>query len=82
MWGNTELRADYARQQYREFVANAEHDRLVASFGRPLAVSRLVARPIGHMLFHLGSWLLRYGRSEPATMLATYRPSARSVKLN
>ena len=82
MWGNTELRADYARQQYREYLAAAEHDRLVVSLGRPLALSRLAARPLGHALFNLGAWLLRYGRNEPTTLLPTYRASARSVKLN
>ena len=33
MWGNTELRADYAREQYRDFLATAEHDRLVLLSG-------------------------------------------------
>ena len=29
MWGNTEIQADYAREQYRDYLATAEHDRLV-----------------------------------------------------
>jgi hypothetical protein len=81
MWGNTELRADYARAQYRDYLAIAEHERLVRSCERPLALSRRIARPLGRGLFHLGAWLLRYGKDE-RTALRTYRASARSIKLN
>ena len=82
MWGNIELRADYAREQYRDFLATAEHDRLVLSCQRPLALSRRAARPVGRALFNLGAWLLRYGKDEPTTALRAYRASARSIKLN
>ena len=59
MWGNTELQADYVREQYRDYLATAEHDRMVLSLGRPLALSRRVARPLGRVWFNLGAWLLR-----------------------
>ena len=82
MWNNSEMQANYAREQYRDYLATAEHDRLILACGRPLALSRRVARPLGRALFNLGAWLLRYGRNEPTTLLPTYRASARSVKLN
>ena len=82
MWGNIELQADYVREQYRDYLATAEHDRMVLSLGRPLALSRRVARPLGRALFNLGAWLLRYGKDERTTELRTYRASARSIKLN
>ena len=82
MWGNTELRADYAREQYRELLATVEHERLVLSCARPLALSRRAARPLGRALFSLAAWLLRYGKDEHATALHAYRASARSIKLN
>ena len=82
MWGNTELRADYVRAQYRDYLAAAEHERLVRSCERPLTLSRRVARPLGRALFGLGTWLLRYGKDERATALRAYRASVRSVKLN
>jgi hypothetical protein len=82
MWGNIELQADYVRKQYRDYLAVAEHDRLVLSCERPLALSRRVARPLGRALFNLGAWLLRYGKDERTTALHTYRVSARSIKLN
>ena len=82
MWGDIELRADYAREQYRDYLAAAEHDRVVLSCERPLALSRRVARPLGRALFNLGAWLLRYGKNERTTALRAYRASARSIKLN
>ena len=82
MWSNIELQADYARDQYRSYLAVAEHDRLVQSLGQPLALSRRVARPLGRALFNLGAWLLRYGKNDPTTTLCAYRASARSIKLN
>ena len=82
MWSNVELQADYARAQYREYVANAEHERLVRSCERPLALSRRVARPLGRALFNLGAWLLHYGKDERTTALRAYHASARSIKLN
>ena len=82
MWGNTQIQVDYAREQYRDYLAAAEHDRLVRSFGQPLALSRRVARPLGRALFNLGAWLLRYGKGERTTALRAYRASARSIKLN
>ncbi len=82
MWSNTELQADYAREQYRDYLATAEHDRMVQSLVRPLALSRRVARPLGRALFNLGAWLLRYGRNDPPTTLRAYHASARSIKLN
>jgi len=63
-------------------LAAAEHERLVRSCQRPLALSRRVARPLGRTLFNLGAWLLRYGKDERTTELRTYRASARSIKLN
>lgn len=82
MWSNTELRADYARERYRDYLAAAEHERLVRSCGRPLALSRWVARPLGRALFNLGAWLLRYGKDERTTALRAYRASSRSIELN
>ncbi len=82
MWGNIELQAAYVREQYRDYLAAAERERLVRSCERPLALSRLVARPLGRALFNLGAWLLRYGKDERTTALRTYRASARSIKLN
>ena len=82
MWNNIELQADYARDQHRAYLAAAEHDRMVLSLGRPLALSRRVARPLGRALFNLGAWLLRYGKGERNTTLRAYRASARSIKLN
>jgi hypothetical protein len=82
MWGNTELRADYARELYREYLADAAHERLVRSCERPLALSRRVARPLGRALFGIGAWLLRYGKDDRTSALRTYRASARSIKLN
>jgi hypothetical protein len=82
MWGNTELRVDYAREQYRDYLAAAEHARLVRSCERPLALSRRAARPLGRALFQLGTWLLCYGKDERTTALRTYRASGRSIKLN
>ena len=82
MWGNIALQADYAREQRRDYLAAAEHNRLVQSCERPLALSRRVARPLGRALFNLGTWLLRYGKGERTTALRAYRASARSIKLN
>jgi hypothetical protein len=82
MWGNTELQTNYAREQYRDRLATAEHDRMVLLLGRPLPLSRRVARQLGRALFNLGAWLLRYGRNDPTTTLRAYRASARSIKLN
>jgi len=82
MWGNTELQADYAREQYRNYLATAERDRLALSFDGRLPLSRRAARPLGRALFNLGAWLLRYGKDERTTALRTYRASARSIKLN
>jgi hypothetical protein len=82
MWGDIELRADYAREQYRDYLAAAERDRLALSCARPLALSRRAARPLGRALFNVGAWLLRYGKDERATALRAYRASAHSIKLN
>jgi hypothetical protein len=82
MWGNTELQADYAREQYRSYLATAEHDRMVLSLSRRLGLTRRIARPVGGVLLNLGAWLLRYGRNDPTTTLRAYRASARSIKLN
>jgi hypothetical protein len=82
MWSNIELQADYAREQYRDYLATAEHERLVRSCARPLALSRRAARPLGRALFNLSAWLLRYGKDESAIALRAYRASARSIKLN
>jgi hypothetical protein len=82
MWNNSEMQADYAREQYRDYLATAEHDRLILACGRPLALSRRVARPLGRALFNLGAWLLRYGKDERTAELRRYRASARSIKLN
>ena len=82
MWGNIALQSEYAREQYRDYLAAAEHNRLVRACERPLALSRRVARPLGRALFNLGAWLLRYGKDERTTALRTYRASARSIKLN
>jgi len=82
MWGNTQIQVDYAREQYRDYLATAEHERLVRSCARPLALSRRAARPLGRALFNLGAWLLRYGKEERSTTLRAYRASARSIKLN
>ena len=81
MWNNFEMQADYARELRRDYLATAEHDRLVLACGRPLALTRRAARPLGRALFSLGAWLLRYGKDD-RTALRTYRASARSIKLN
>jgi hypothetical protein len=82
MWNNIEMHAEYAREQRREQLAAAERDRLILACVRPLALSRLAARPLGRALTHLGAWLLRYGKDERATALHAYRAPARSVELN
>ena len=82
MWSNLQIQADYAREQYRDYLATAEHDRLVLACVRPLSLSRRAARPLGRALFNLGAWLLRYGKDERTIALRTYRASARSIKLN
>jgi len=82
MWSNLEMQAEYARELRRDYLAAAEHERLIRACGRPLALSRRVARPLGRALFSLGTWLLRYGKEERAALMPSYRPSARSVKLN
>ncbi len=69
MGSNNELRADYAREQYRDYLAAAERDRLALSCERPLALSRWVARPLGRALFNIGAWLLRYGKDDRTTAL-------------
>ena len=82
MWNNLEMQAEYARELRRDYLAAAEHDRLVLACGQPLGLSRRAARPLGRALFSLGAWLLRYGKEERAALLPSYRPSARSIKLN
>ena len=82
MWTNIELHAEYTRTLCREYLAAAERDRLIAACGQPLALSRLAARPLGHALFRLGAWLMRYGKDERAAALHAYRAPARSIELN
>ena len=82
MWSNIEIAERYAREQHREQIAIAEHSRIVAACGQPLAIMRRAARPLGHALFQLGAWLLRYGKAESPVTMRVYRPSERSIKLN
>jgi hypothetical protein len=82
MWSNPDLIEQYARDRRREDLAAAEHDRLVAAYGRPLALTRRAARPLGQALFNLGAWLLRYGKVESPATLQAYRPANRSIELN
>ena len=82
MWYNTDVIEQYVRDRRREDLAAAEHARLIAASGRPLALTRRAARPLGHALFKLGAWLLRYGKVEGPATLRAYRPSNRSIKLN
>jgi hypothetical protein len=82
MWNNTDFVEQYARDRRHDYLAAVEHDALIAACGRPLALTRRAARPLGHALFKLGAWLLRYGKAESPATLSVYRPSARSIKLN
>jgi hypothetical protein len=82
MWNNLEVQAQYMREMRRDQLAAADRDRQILACGRPLALTRRAARPLGRALFSLGAWLLRYGKDERAAALGAYRPSARSVKLN
>jgi hypothetical protein len=82
MWSNPEMQAQYVRELRRDQIAAAERDRRVRACGRPLALSRRAARPLGRALFSLGAWLLRYGKDERAATLGAYRAPARSAKLN
>jgi hypothetical protein len=79
---HTELTARYSRERYREYLAAAEHDRLVMACEQPLAWTRRVARPLGRALFSLSTWLLRYGKDESVAPIRAYAPPARSIKLN
>jgi hypothetical protein len=82
MWNNTHFVDQYARDRRREYLAGVEHDSLIAACGRPLALTRRAARPLGHALFKLGAWLLHYGKAESPATLRVYRPSSHSIKLN
>jgi hypothetical protein len=82
MWNNPEFIERYARDRCREHLNAVERDRLIAQCGRPLAFTRRAARPLGHALFKLGAWLLRYGKVESPATLNVYRPSNQSIKLN
>jgi hypothetical protein len=82
MWNNLEMQAQYVRELRRDQLAAAERERQILACGRPLALSRRAARPLGHALFSLGAWLLRYGKDERAAALNAYRAPARSVELN
>jgi hypothetical protein len=82
MWGNLEMQAQYVRELRRDQLAAVERARRVLACGRPLALSRRAARPLGRALFSLGAWLLRYGKDERATALGVYRAPARSAELN
>ncbi|HEU5098914.1 MAG TPA: hypothetical protein VFU22_07845 [Roseiflexaceae bacterium] len=82
MWNNLEMQAEYIRELRRDQLAAAARERQIHACGRPLALSRLAARPLGRALFSLGAWLLRYGKDERATAVGAYRVSARSVELN
>lgn len=82
MWHNSDMQAEIAREQYRDYLATAEHNRLIRACGRPLGLSRRAARPLGRALFNLGTWLLRYGKDERTTVLRPSRASVRSIKLN
>jgi hypothetical protein len=79
---HTDLATRYARERHREFLATAEHDRLVTACERPLALSRRAARPLGRALLSISTWLLRYGKDEGARPVHVYSPPARSIKLN
>ena len=75
-----ELNARCAYEHRRDLLAAAEHDRIVAACTGGLPLTRRMARPLGHALFRLGAWLLRYGKAEHATQL--YRSSVGSIELN
>ena len=75
-----DLSTRYARERYQDVIAAAAHDRLVPASGRPLALTRRVARPLGRALVSLGAWLMRYGKVERATTMQVYSPSARPAK--
>jgi len=82
MWSNIEMHIEYVRELRRVSLADAERARLIRSCERPLALSRLAARPLGRALFAVGAWLLRYGQDERTTVLHAYRAPARSGELN
>ena len=82
MWNDLDGQAAYVRELQRDYLAAAERRRLIRACGRPLALRRRAARPLGRALLKLGSWLLHYGKDERAAGLHAYHASARSVKLN
>lgn len=77
---NPEMSMKVAQERRRDELAAVAHDRLIAACAQDLSLPRRAARPVGHALFSLGTWLLRYGKVEIAPQI--YRPSAGSVKLN
>jgi hypothetical protein len=82
MLNNTDMAIRYSHDRCNDYLAAAEHDRLVRACGRPLAFTRRAARPLGRALLSLSAWLLRYGKDETATTMRFHRPSSRSIKLN
>jgi hypothetical protein len=81
MWSN-EIQAAYAREVQRDYLAAAEHERVLRACGRPLALTRRAARPLGRALFSLGAWLLRYGKDERVVTMQAYSRSVRSIEMN
>ena len=77
MWNNLEMQAQYVRELRRDQLAAAERDRQILACGRPLALSRRAARPLGRALSSLGAWLLRYGKDERAASMPIARQPSR-----
>ena len=80
MLNNPEMTARYANERCRDYLAAAEHDRLVHACEASLSLTRRAARPLGRALFSLGAWLLRYGKDEAAAPMQAYRRSFHSIK--
>jgi hypothetical protein len=75
--------AQVKREQYHDELRTAERRRLLAAVRAPrISLSRRVARPVGYLLLHLGTALLRYGQTERATRRWEYGPPTDASRLN
>ena len=82
MWGNTELQADYARERYRDYLATAEHDRLVRRLWAAAGAEPPRRTAAGARAVQPGRVAAALWQGRPTTALRAYRASARSIKLN
>jgi hypothetical protein len=72
MLNNAEMTTRYAHERCRDYLAAAEHDRLVRACEASLSLTRRAARPLGRALFSLGAWLLRYSKDKTAATMRAY----------